>query len=292
MTDQTEKPWANETRASQHSMRKSTKTAVRLLQGLGVGLVIYFTVPLFLFMLFNIAAKRMFYMNIMCPDEVVFNIDNQNRSILIPQTNIKNEKIEVVSQSDNSLSIKVRSGSNLLKEKDIDFKFEDPPEASTSLSLASSTANRSIALKVTHADLNCLPSNDYDEAAILILLSFIGGATGSIISIFSRIEQYYKEGYEDTELPFYIGLFKPIIGGTFGVFIFTILASGVIQISNPLMAADSSPSSNISIEKWLFFIGISFVGGFSERFAQDIISATEDRLGGDSDAKDEAKDKA
>ncbi|HEY9657780.1 MAG TPA: hypothetical protein V6C65_04890 [Allocoleopsis sp.] len=119
---------------------------------------------------------------------------------------------------------------------------------------------------------NCLSSNEYDEAAALIILAFITGATGSIVSILTRIEQYQNQDFEDTKLPFYIGLVKPIIGGTFGILLFVTLASGFIPIS---IQSRNIDAAGISIEKWLTVMTVAFVAGFSERFAKDIVGRAE-----------------
>ncbi len=269
MKDKDEK---NQNESKSPNLRKkndSAKTVIRVLQGLGLGLIIYLTIPFIAFSVLAESAKNLAYMNIICPDEDLITFDPNSREIFVFQRQNRRDKIEFDVQSENRVILKIYSAKNPEKIQEMNFNIENKSTYS-----GKKTINK-FTIKPVQLELKCIPSNDYDEAAILIFLTFISGATGSIISILSRISDYHSDEYGEVSVPFYIGVFKPIIGGAFGVFIFSVLGSGLIQFSNPLNASDNL-SNSINIDKWLFFMGISFIGGFSERLAKDIIRVTED----------------
>lgn len=112
---------------------------------------------------------------------------------------------------------------------------------------------------------------DVDRTIALLVLVAMAGSLGSVVSILTRIKEYENEKYTDTLLPVLIGAFKPLIGGVFGIFLFTLLCSGFLplQIKND----DSRP-----INEWYALFAIAFVAGFSERLVKDIISQTEKKV--------------
>lgn len=97
----------------------------------------------------------------------------------------------------------------------------------------------------------------------LVVLVSIFGALGSIVSIMVRIQDFANLKTVDTVVLFFTGFFKPIIGTSFALFVFAVLSSGLLPLT-----VDAAKSH-------FFFAAISFVSGFSERFAQDIASKTE-----------------
>ena len=113
-----------------------------------------------------------------------------------------------------------------------------------------------------------LSQYEFNEASALLILSAMAGATGSVVSILTRINEYRNEEYRDTMLPVFIGAFKPAIGGFFGIFIFALVSSTLLPIS--ISINETKPAS-----KWFTFLAIAFVVGFSERFANDIVSQAE-----------------
>ena len=116
---------------------------------------------------------------------------------------------------------------------------------------------------------------DFVEGSTLLVLSFIAGSTGSIISILSRLSQYnsaeYDEGDSTSFLPVFVGLFKPIIGGTFGILIFACMNTAIL---------DSILDQPRTDYKWFTVMSVTFVVGFSERLAKDLIGKVEDKVGG------------
>lgn len=119
---------------------------------------------------------------------------------------------------------------------------------------------------------------DFNEDISLIILSLVAGSTGSIISILVRINEYedrkISRDYQETIIPVFIGLFKPIIGGVFGILVFAIVGSGLI----PMFSITNQENRTRTDIKWLSVLAITFVAGFSERLAKDIVEQTENRL--------------
>jgi hypothetical protein len=112
-------------------------------------------------------------------------------------------------------------------------------------------------LRAHVADLNS-PTLDLDD----LILFGIFGAAGSVISIMVRIDEFNRWP-PDPSILFFTGLFKPIIGFFFAIFVLLALNSGIVQIS-------------LTEERQAyFFMAIAFIAGFSERFARDIASQTE-----------------
>ncbi len=105
------------------------------------------------------------------------------------------------------------------------------------------------------------------DASLLGLVA-ISGAIGSVVSILVRIEDFSGATHADPSILFFTGLFKPIVGIGFSLFVFAVLSSGLIPVT-----------INPGRERF-FFAAVSFVAGFSERFAQDIAGKTEKAVGG------------
>jgi hypothetical protein len=79
--------------------------------------------------------------------------------------------------------------------------------------------------------------------------------------------------YEDSLLPLIIGIVKPIVGGGFGVLVFATIGSQILPIS--LGHTNDEKRQDL---RWLSFVAITFVAGFSERLVKDIVIQTEQQL--------------
>lgn len=117
-------------------------------------------------------------------------------------------------------------------------------------------------LRAHFADLNG-STMDLDD----LILFGIFGAAGSVVSIMVRVDEFNRWP-PDPSILFFTGLFKPIIGFWFAIFVLLVLNSGIVQIS---VGED---------RQIYFFMAISFIAGFSERFARDIVTQTESILPG------------
>jgi hypothetical protein len=132
-----------------------------------------------------------------------------------------------------------------------------------------------------HEDTPTMYRGDFQEASLLLILCWVCGSTGSIVSILSRLSDYRQtETGDGSAIPILIGLFKPIIGGTFGTFIFALMVSGLI----PIQIGNSSTTRTDL--KWLTYMAAAFTAGFSERLSKDIMTKTEGALGASEQAEE------
>jgi len=97
----------------------------------------------------------------------------------------------------------------------------------------------------------------------LLIMVGISGGVGSIVSIMVRIQDFVPATTTEPSILFFVGFFKPIIGMAFALFIFAVLNAKIIPISIDKAA------------EVYFFMALSFVAGFSERFAKDIVTKVE-----------------
>lgn len=106
-----------------------------------------------------------------------------------------------------------------------------------------------------------------------------GGVLGSVVSILLRIIEFKDKKYEDASIPFFIGMFKPVIGLILGIFIFSLINSRtIIKIDfntsgDPLLK--NPPYINENFRHNFFLFTCAFLMGFSERFASDLMGKSE-----------------
>jgi hypothetical protein len=94
-----------------------------------------------------------------------------------------------------------------------------------------------------------------------LLYTPLAGGLGAFVSVLARmtrgqLQLSYESGRTIMRL---LGLIRPLLGGLFGAAIYVLLAGGLLTI-------DSKDKSE------LFFVGLAFISGFSERFAQDMVA--------------------
>ncbi|MEQ9553709.1 MAG: hypothetical protein RIM23_29310 [Coleofasciculus sp. G3-WIS-01] len=111
-----------------------------------------------------------------------------------------------------------------------------------------------------------------EDSQIIFRVFVVGasGALGSVVSILIRLKEFDVEFREilDPVIPFLIGAFKPIIGASFGVFLYTLISSGLVPL-------DTNPTNATGRKEDLFYFAIAFTVGFSERLAKDVIARAE-----------------
>ncbi|MEQ9232610.1 hypothetical protein [Coleofasciculus sp. E2-BRE-01] len=111
-----------------------------------------------------------------------------------------------------------------------------------------------------------------EDSQIIFRVFVVGasGALGSVVSILIRLKEFDVEFREilDPVIPFLIGAVKPIIGASFGVFMYTLISSGLIPL-------DTNPTDTKGRKEELFYFAIAFTVGFSERLAKDVIARAE-----------------
>ena len=112
------------------------------------------------------------------------------------------------------------------------------------------------------------PPNPEINLPSLLVLVGSAGALGSIVSMLTRLEAYRDKDLEDSLLPLLIGVFKPLIGVSFGILLLAISYSAV----SPLRGSENKfPPSTTAFT----FFSLAFLAGFSERLAKDIVSQVE-----------------
>jgi hypothetical protein len=113
-----------------------------------------------------------------------------------------------------------------------------------------------------------------------LVYSATAGVLGSVASILLRIIDFQGQKYDDPLIPFFIGLFKPLIGLIFGIFIFSLISSDTFIKIDFLIASDKNSSSLITnkARQDLFVFSCAFLVGFSERFASDLMKKSESSL--------------
>lgn len=120
-----------------------------------------------------------------------------------------------------------------------------------------------------------------------IVLATWLGAAGAFLSVMNRMsdpKQGFQLDYELGRMPLIVlGLFRPLLGATFGLVVYAALASGLVNLQ---LAGGSSDKETA------FYALLSFVGGWSERLAKDVLDAAEQTIGGaikDKQTRDSAK---
>lgn len=119
---------------------------------------------------------------------------------------------------------------------------------------------------ITHTQKLLIFEEIFQVNLKLALEVIIAGALGSIVSIMVRIQEFNLIKDVDKSIFFFTGFFKPAIGASFALFVYALFKANLISLS---------------IDSGLyFFMVLSFISGFSERFAKDIATTTEQKITG------------
>lgn len=113
-----------------------------------------------------------------------------------------------------------------------------------------------------------IPEHFFGISSSLILLVAGSGAIGSIVSIMSRVGEFSDMETKNHIVYFLTGLFKPIIGTSFAIFIFCLIKAGIVPID-----------LGNETREVLVISAIAFLSGFSERFASDFTKKAESTIG-------------
>jgi hypothetical protein len=103
-----------------------------------------------------------------------------------------------------------------------------------------------------------------------VITVFYFGFLGGVISMFTRIAGIGQMRRTDLVTLFCTALFKPIIGGSFGLIVLAIFYLGVAGLIKPEIQPDLNQAP--------LWVVIGFLCGFSERFATDMITRAEATL--------------
>jgi hypothetical protein len=94
--------------------------------------------------------------------------------------------------------------------------------------------------------------------------SYFGGALGAMLSVMSRMTRNkLKLNYETGPAALFLsGIFRPVIGTVFGIFVYFALISQILHVEAP----------GNGTAYFYFYSVMAFIAGFSERWAPDAIS--------------------
>lgn len=118
-----------------------------------------------------------------------------------------------------------------------------------------------------------------------ILMAAFAGSLGSIMSILIRLDELEKA---NTKTPFLTGALKPLIGSIFGIAVFAILSTRVIDIlpssfylydkslvetSGTQVDPPPDPLGDLDSQELYKIFLVAFLAGFSERLASDSLKS-------------------
>ncbi|WP_020666778.1 hypothetical protein [Amycolatopsis nigrescens] len=100
------------------------------------------------------------------------------------------------------------------------------------------------------------------------------GAIGAMVSVMVRVtrrQQVDVDWEHSRGVTMLAGAFRPVVGAVFGAVLFILVMGGLVPLELPDQAGK---------DVGLFFAGLAFLAGFSERWAQDTIVQSTPRFGG------------
>jgi hypothetical protein len=114
----------------------------------------------------------------------------------------------------------------------------------------------------------------------MLAICLATGAVGALLSVMARITRGEHLHVRD-DLGFGVtilaGGFRPIVGAVLGAVLYVLILGGLVPMA--------IPSATEKVDVGLFFAGVAFFAGFSERWAQDTIVLSVPR-GGPSPTRD------
>jgi hypothetical protein len=99
-----------------------------------------------------------------------------------------------------------------------------------------------------------------------VMWSISLGAIGSVVSMMLKLDKFAGITRPNIPLMFWYAFFKPLIGAAFAFFVFAVIASNEFPFRFTLFDING----RLSTSGLYIIIAVSFVAGFSERFAKDI----------------------
>jgi hypothetical protein len=102
----------------------------------------------------------------------------------------------------------------------------------------------------------------------LVPVVALAGGLGGVVSILARVGQIADDRTTSAFVLYLTGLLKPIIGVAFAVFVYALLAAGLVTVGT-LDPGKASP---------YFYAAIAFVAGFLEKLAPDLIDQVAKRV--------------
>lgn len=157
------------------------------------------------------------------------------------------------------------------------FGHSVPPTGIVIMGMIAMLATCLPVLILVHFLLKSSYPSFFGEPVILVLAVMLAGILGSCVSIMVRINDFQGLARSNVWVLFFNGFFKPIIGLSFALFLFAVITSGIIPIAIQTGVNDETTGTFNNSEA-LFILAVSFICGFSERFAKDIASKVEEKV--------------
>ncbi len=164
---------------------------------------------------------------------------------------------------------------------DLDTLSLNTSSPSLSTSTYTNNANVNLAESQENTELTSTikPRFNYGQYQLVMMVA-LSGAFGSIVSILIRLQDYkYKDEYAGSVTPIVVGFAKPLIGTAFGIFIFALLSSQIINFPSVKISTSNQPSENNTNAIYYFYFSIAFIVGFSERLDNDIVERVRGSFG-------------
>jgi hypothetical protein len=127
--------------------------------------------------------------------------------------------------------------------------------------------------------VNAITSDSDGVAACLF-----SGAAGGIISVMARVHSGKRaevDSNQNRAVILLAGCFRPIIGAVFGGALYVLISSGILPLAMPtgiVTPTGSGAGFNKTQKTSLYFTGLAFLAGFSERWAQDTIVSSQPKF--------------
>ena len=112
---------------------------------------------------------------------------------------------------------------------------------------------------------------DYASDLGILFLCLASGALGALVSVMYRLREkgsFTVDVEVGRPLVRKLGVFRSVVGATFGLLVYALLASGVLVVS-------TDPGAD---QEYLYFAVAAFFAGFSERFVHVLVSDAESKL--------------
>jgi hypothetical protein len=109
------------------------------------------------------------------------------------------------------------------------------------------------------------------HAPLVDVIAFPAGAVGAIIGVLTRLTSLEIDYQASHKKLRWAGAFRPLLGGVFGYVIYALLRAQLL--------GETLVQPPIGTGAELAFFGIfGFFAGFTERFAQDVVTGSAKRL--------------
>ena len=136
------------------------------------------------------------------------------------------------------------------------------------------------------------PQQKISSNFILILTVFVSSGLGAIVSVMARMswQNVKLDAESGAEMLYRLGMFRVIVGAILGLALYAMVRGGLLPLNIPEIPEGKSTA--LFTEKQLFFFAaLSFLAGFGERWAQDMLSSIHGSLAPTTEQKQGAENK-